>query len=111
MFTDSFPFIGHHNNFAFNGYYFIENMIGGLFILSPICFCNFYIFKLHKFEEDISLRNFIKTLGLVALSITIASICMAGSNQRYLVDYSWIWILSAILIFLSIYTKLKRRRC
>lgn len=86
-------------------------MIGGLFILSPICFCNFYIFKLHKFEEDINLRNFIKTLGLVALSITIASICMAGSNQRYLVDYSWIWILSAILIFLSIYNKLKRRRC
>ena len=32
---------------------------------------------------------------------------IGGSNQRYLIDYAWILILSAILIFCIFYNKLQ----
>ena len=32
---------------------------------------------------------------------------MAGSNQRYLIDYSWMIIISGILIFMWIYNYFK----
>ena len=39
--------------------------------------------------------------------IAIISVIMAGSNQRYLADYSWMLVLSGILIFMAFYNKLK----
>ena len=32
---------------------------------------------------------------------------MAGSNQRYLIDYAWMFILAGILIFMILLEKLK----
>ena len=104
----NFPFLMNHNNLMnFNGYYYIEDMIGGLFILCPICFINFYIFKLKNKIKNKKLFFTLITLNIVACVITIMSIMMAGSNQRYLVDYAWMFILSAILVFISIYKLLK----
>ena len=104
----NFPFILNHNDILdFNGYYYIENMIGGLFILSPICFLNICIHKIKNKIKNNDLFLFIVILQITAITITIISIINAGSNQRYLVDYAWMFILSGILIFISIFEFLK----
>lgn len=103
-----FPFITNHNDLTiFYGYYYIENMIGGLFILAPICFMNFLIIKANKKIENKNLKVLINSLVIVGLIIAILSIMMAGSNQRYIIDYAWMIILPGILIFMGIYNSLK----
>ena len=82
-------------------------MIGGLFILSPICFMNFHILKVNKKIENKKLKIIINSLLIVGLLIAILSIAMAGSNQRYLVDYAWMIILAGLLIFITLYNDLK----
>ena len=107
-FTAKFPFLINQNDLLeFYGYYYIENMIGGLFMLAPICFMNFFVFKINKKSENKELKIVINTLLIVGLVIAILSIMMAGSNQRYLIDYAWMLILSGILIFMSFYNLLK----
>ena len=99
----NFPFISNHNNLiTFNGFYYIENMIGGLFILVPVCF---FIFKLPivlKKSKNRELVNFILTLLIVGFIICILSITMAGSMQRYIVDYGWMIILAGICTFIEL---------
>ena len=103
-----FPFITNNNELiTFYGYYYIENMIGGLFILAPICFMNFYILRMNKDINNKNLKILINSLLIVGLIIAIISVIMAGSNQRYLADYSWMLVLSGILIFIAFYNKLK----
>lgn len=107
-FIYEFPFIENHNKLMpFYGYYYIENMIGGLFILSPICLSIFGIFKLNKKEINKELKFLINILIIVGMLISIISIMMAGSNQRYLIDYAWILIIASIMIYLSLYNILK----
>lgn len=108
FFIAEFPFLTNHNEIiSFYGYYYIENMIGGLFIIAPICFMNFYIIKVNKKTENKSVKVIINSLIIVSLIIAIISLMMAGSNQRYLIDYAWMLILAGILIFISIYNYLK----
>lgn len=107
-FIYEFPFIENHNKLMpFYGYYYIENMIGGLFILAPICFSIFSIFKVNKKIKNKELKILINCLIIVGFLIAIISVMMAGSNQRYIIDYSWIFIVSGILIFNIIYNILK----
>lgn len=107
-FIYEFPFIGNHNKLMpFYGYYYIENMIGGLFILTPICFSIFSVFKINKRVENKELKILINSLIIVGTLIAIISIMMAGSNQRYIIDYGWILIIAGILSFYSIYNILK----
>ena len=108
IFKAEFPFLNNHNELiTFYGYYYIENMIGGIFMLVPICFMNFYVIKLNRKTENKALKILINSLIVVALVIAIISIMMAGSNQRYLIDYAWMFILAGILIFMGIYNLLK----
>ncbi len=107
-FIPDFPFITNHNKLLeFYGFYYIENMIGGLFIVAPICFMNFYIVKANKKTENKELKILINSLVIVGTLIAILSIMMAGSNQRYLIDYAWMFILSGILIFAIFFEKLE----
>lgn len=107
-FIPDFPFITNHNKLLeFYGYYYIENMIGGLFILVPICFMNFYIVRANKKTQNKELKILINSLVGVGILIAILSIMMAGSNQRYLIDYAWMFILSGILIFAIFLENLK----
>lgn len=107
-FTTVFPFIGHANDLTtFYGYYYIENMIGGLFMIAPICFATFYIFKFNKKETNKELKIIVNGLVTVGIFIAVLSIAMAGSNQRYLIDYAWMIVLAGILIFASVYCFLK----
>lgn len=107
-FIPDFPFIINHNKLMeFYGYYYIENMIGGLFIIAPICFMNFFIVKANKKTNNIELKVIINSLTIIGTFIAILSVMMAGSNQRYLIDYAWMFILSGILIFLILFNSLK----
>lgn len=107
-FIPDFPFIINHNKLMeFYGYYYIENMIGGLFILAPICFMSFFIIKANKKTQNIELKVIINSLIIIGTFIAILSVMMAGSNQRYLIDYAWMFILSGILIFLILFNSLE----
>ncbi len=107
-FISDFPFIENNNNLGiFYGYYYVENMLGGLFFISPICFAVFYIIKANKKSENKELKIIMNFLVIVGLIIAILSVMMAGSNQRYLIDYAWMFILAGILIFSIIYNSLK----
>lgn len=108
-FISEFPYIENHNKLSvFYGYYYIENMIGGLFIVVPLVFMNFGIYKANKIAKDNKkLKIVLNSLFVVGIFICIVSVMMAGSNQRYLVDYAWMLILSAILIFCILYNSLK----
>lgn len=107
-FIPDFPFITNHNKLLeFYGYYYIENMIGGLFIISPICFMNFFIIKANKQTENKELKIIINSLIIIGSLIAILSIMIAGSNQRYLIDYAWMFILSGILIFIILFNNFK----
>lgn len=107
-FIPDFPFIINHNKLLeFYGYYYIENMVGGLFIMAPICFMNFFIIKANKKTENRELKFIINLLVIVGSLIAIISIMMAGSNQRYLIDYAWMFILSGILIFIILFNSFR----
>lgn len=107
-FISDFPFIENNNNLGcFNGYYYIENMLGGLCFVAPICFIIFYIIKANRKSENKELKTIINSLVIVGLIIVVLSVMMAGSNQRYLIDYAWMFILAGILIFGVIYNSLK----
>ena len=99
-FTSSFPFIETNKNIlTFYGYYYIEDMIGGLFILTPICFAIFSLRKLWKKSENKEVCYAILTFSVIGLILCIASIMMAGSLQRYLIDYGWMLIIAGIMSF------------
>ncbi len=103
-----FPFMVNNGNIpVFYGYYYVESMLGGLFILAPICFLTFFIRKANKKCEKKELKIIINSLIIVGLIIAIISVMMAGSNERYLIDYAWMFILAGILIFCIIYNSLK----
>jgi hypothetical protein len=65
-FLPNFPFVQVHNNLlTFYGYYYIENMMGGLFAMVPICLFIFGIFKVWKRTDNKELLHFIITFIVV----------------------------------------------
>lgn len=73
IFIPNFPFMYNHNNLlTFYGYYYIENVMGGLFILAPICFSVFSIFKLYKNCKKKDLLKFI-TICIVTRYYNVCS--------------------------------------
>ena len=107
-FVSQFPFIAHSNDYTtFYGSYYIENLIGGVFMIAPICFMIFYIVKFNKKTANRELKTIVNSLVIVGIIIASISVAMAGSNQRYLIDYAWMFIFAGILIFTSLYDILK----
>lgn len=102
VFTTSFPFITTNQKIlSFYGYYYIEDMIGGLFILVPICFSIFSLSKLWKKSKNKEICYAILVFFIVGFIICILSIMMAGSLQRYIIDYGWMIILAGIMSFVE----------
>lgn len=103
-----FPFVAHSNDIAsFYGYYYIENMLGGVLMLAPIAFACFAIFKFNKKVENKELKILVNSLVIIGLFLAMFSTAVAGSNQRYLIDYAWMLITAGTLIFISMYNLLK----
>ena len=47
------------------------------------------------------------SLVIIGLFLAMFSTAVAGSNQRYLIDYAWMLITAGTLIFISMYNLLK----
>lgn len=98
-FSFTFPFLETNTgNLTFYGYYYIETMFGGLFLLAPICFSVFGIYKANKTCSK-ELKVIIWTLLVVGILIAIISVVLAGSIERYLIDYAWIFVLDGVIVF------------
>ena len=67
----------------------------------------FYIVKFNKKVANKELKIIVNSLVIVGALLAGTSVAMAGSNQRYLIDYAWMFIFAGILIFISIYNLLK----
>lgn len=104
-FIARFPFIEVNSNiFEIFSYYYIEDMPGGTFILSPIAFfCIFGINKFFKKCKNKELKNLVITLLIVGIILNMIVVMQAGSTGRYLLDFSWCFVLVGILIFLENY--------
>lgn len=102
--SPSFPFLSNNNNLAnFYGYYYIEDMIGGLFILVPICFFIFLIWKILKKSQNRKNCFILLDFFIVGIIMCIVEFVVAGSVPRYLADYGWILIMAGIMSFLELY--------
>lgn len=65
-FLPNFPFMIYHNNLlTFYGYYYIENVMGGLFAMVPICLFIFGIYKVWKRTDNKRLLYFTTTILVV----------------------------------------------
>ena len=103
-----FPFIKSNTNMIpFNGTFYIEGMLGGLFIMSPICFAIFGIFKANKLEKNKELKCLINVSTIVAIIMLILTVIMAGLVPRYLADFAWLYILISIIIVFIFYSNLQ----
>lgn len=107
-FQGFFPFMyGNGNLIDTFGYYYIEDMPGGVFIMAPIAFFCFGILKIYKKSENKNLKIFITTLLITGLIIVSFISLKAGSTGRYLLDFAWIFVLCGITIFMEILNGLK----
>ena len=104
-FIAKFPFIEVNSNiFEIFSYYYIEDMPGGTFLLSPIAFfCIFGINKFLKKCKNKELKNLVITLLIVGIILNMIVVMQAGSTGRYLLDFSWCFVLAGTLIFLENY--------
>lgn len=107
-FQGFFPFIHANGNLIDTfGYYYIEDMIGGVFIISPIAFFCFGIFKILKKSKEKELKTLIKSFLIVGLIFAIFISLKAGSTGRYLLDFAWIFVLCGIMLFMENLRQLK----
>ena len=98
-----FPFItGVEVTTGFQGYMFKDKMIGGFFALNMLALFCFWIFRIRK-----KMRAQ-KVFGLAAVSFAIAALLVeldvqiGGISQRYMIDYGWLFMMTAILAILTI---------
>lgn len=99
---NEFPFYKYqYSTIPFFGYYYVEAFVCGLFILNPICIIMFFIRGLKNIVKEREAYKFASILIVVALIICIANIVLAGTLQRYSMDYAWLFnIASFIIVFI-----------
>ena len=108
VFQANFPFIQTNANIIDTfSYYYVEDMPGGVFIFAPICFVIFGIFKFLKSCKNKDLKIFVTTLLIVGLIFVSFVSLKAGSTGRYLLDFSWLFVLCGIVIFMEIINNLQ----
>ena len=107
----AFPFMQVNSNiFEIFSYYYIEDMPGGVFILSPIAFfCIFGIKKFLKVSENKELKKLVISLLIIGIILNIIIVMQAGSTGRYLLDFAIYFVLAGILVFLENYKNYKHR--
>lgn len=105
-----FPYITT-TNFAtrYMGITIKEGTYGGIFFLQPL---TFVILLLPKVKEELKERGlWIITILLTVFAVIIASAdaIMAGILARYFIDFSWLFVLTSIIIIFAAYTKYGKR--
>ncbi len=101
-----FPYITT-TNFATNymGITIKEGTYGGILFLQPLTFTILLIPKVKKELKDKGLYIITILLNVFALIIVSADSIMAGILARYFLDFSWLFVLAAIIIIFAAYNK------
>ena len=98
-----FPYIAEtelHTNYL--GVTIYESMYGGIFLTTIFTIVNLFVFKLKKYFSSKITFNTCIILIISALAIVIVDTEMAGILARYINDFSWLLVFSAVLIVLSL---------
>ena len=106
--SNDFPFFVHqHSTISFFGYYYVESLVCGLCILNPINFILLFLIGLRKKIKENNSYKFTCLLTVVALIMCIANIVLAGTLQRYSMDYAWLLNIASYLTVFIIISNIK----
>ena len=105
-----FPYITT-TNFAtsYMGITIKEGTYGGILFLQPLTFA---ILLLPKVKQELKEKGlFIISILLTVFAVIIASAdaIMAGILARYFIDFSWLFVLTAIMVIFAAYNKYGKR--
>lgn len=104
-----FPYFEHYTeHLKFYGFYYTENLICGYLFIAPITFLLFGIKNILREVEQKDMKKFLYLSLIIALIIAVLSIYMAGSLQRYVMDYAWILCIVASCLMLQIYRNIDK---
>lgn len=108
--SNNFPFFIHqYDTISFFGYYYVEAFVCGLFILNPINFILFFLIGLGKKIKEKEIYKFTCLFAIVASIMCIANIVLAGTLQRYSMDYAWILNIASYLTLFIIVNNIKSK--
>ena len=93
--------------YHFFGYYYVESLVCGLFILNPINLILLFLIKLKKKIKEEEAYDFACVLTIVSIIISILNIVLAGTLQRYSMDYAWLLNIASYLTLFIIVSNVK----
>jgi len=99
-----FPYFSWNGGMNYNIYMY-ERVYWGIFIGLPILFSIFKIKSFRDCEKNKEIKYLAFSGIIITILIMLLSIYCGGTSQRYVLDYTWILLISALLIYLSIYQK------
>ena len=106
--TNSYPFYSHqHSTIPFFGYYYVESFVCGLFVLNPVNFVLIFLIGLKKKIKEKEAYKYICYMVGIAFFICFANIFLAGTLQRYSMDYAWILNIASYLTIFIIASNIK----
>lgn len=98
-----FPFItGVEVTTGYQGYMFKDKMIGGFFALNMLALFCFWIFRIRKKMRAQKVFGLAATAFGIAVLLVELDVQIGGISQRYMIDYGWLFMLTAILAILTI---------
>lgn len=101
--TNEFPFFDYqYSTITFFGYYYVEAFVCGLFVLNPICIIIFFIKGLKNVVKEKEAYKLTSIIILVSVLICVVNIVLAGTLQRYSMDYAWLLNIASFLIVFMI---------
>lgn len=108
LIIEHFPFFSYNSRaLTFYGFYYTESLICGYLFIAPITALLFGIKKILKNAEQKDMKIFLYISLCIALFMACFSVYMAGSLQRYVMDYAWILCIVASCLMLQIYENIK----
>lgn len=80
------------------GFTNVEPLFGGFFVINSLALCCLLIFKMKSKLKEHGIYAMAVACMIMAAIIMLLDIQMAGLTQRYMSDFGWLIILSAIFI-------------
>ena len=108
--TGNFPFFEECKNISdYMGVTIVENMRGGIFVFNPLLLLNFAVYTktIKGYLKERKLFVFAVAAQIFAFIILAADINMAGLVNRYMIDFTWLLMLTAFAVFMCIFKKLE----
>lgn len=106
--SNYFPFFTLQNEtIPFYGYYCTLNYVCGLFLLNPINYILILLIGLRKKVKEKDAYSYIKIFTIVAIILSIINVMLAGTIQRYSMDYAWILNIASYLTLFLIVSNIK----